>query len=390
VTTIPEVSWYREIVSVDPPVIRASISTEGAVCTGGSLFAENSQEVVIHRLAAPSMVMRAPGDRSYVGFDGKILMPAEGCRAHRPASIVWDPTGRYVVTGSGNPERALRLYDAGNGVYRVWFGEHGGDLYNLAWSPDGRRIASASTWPYHELKIWNCEWGVPGPRVFDDPGQLLLWPPGDDPEILTISQEAVLDRIHDYLPWWKHEWLSPSDFYGFGAMCFSPDSDWLAVVIYLRTGKNRLAVYSLPDFDDCYSYVLPTERYIADLCWDPSGMYVFGASSEGGMVVVGPVTDSAPSGVKSLAVNADRCATNPNRPLVAVSARQQDSKEVTCQDVDLLPIHAIRIVVLPTLSPVAEFRGCARVRELTWSRDGSDLFAVTQGAERIRGRLWPA
>jgi WD40 repeat protein len=56
----------------------------------------------------------------------------------------WSPGGRFLVRGSGNHERALRLFDLQRKQFLSLFGHHNDDLYNLCWSHSGKYLASAS------------------------------------------------------------------------------------------------------------------------------------------------------------------------------------------------------------------------------------------------------
>src|SRR5690606_30661312 len=131
----------------------------------------------------------------------------------------------------------------------------------VSWSPHGRFVASSSTWSRHQLKLWRCR---------------------AEERSLRMSPATEIDHIHDYLPWWEHEWMS-DDFYGFGKLSFSPDERWLATEIQLRNDRHRVAVYAVPGLDDCFTFPLPLGAGVADMTWDPDARFVWVAAFDHGL-----------------------------------------------------------------------------------------------------------
>ncbi len=70
-------------------------------------------------------------------------------------SIRFSPDGALVAAGF--TDKAVRVWDARGEELRVTFGEHAGTVYDIAFSPDGQRVAAAS---WREVVIWDIRSGT--------------------------------------------------------------------------------------------------------------------------------------------------------------------------------------------------------------------------------------
>jgi len=70
--------------------------------------------------------------------------------------VAWSPDGRWLATASR--DRTARIWDVGNGSELILLRGHDGDVQGVAWSPDGIYIASAG---YDEktVRIWDAATG---------------------------------------------------------------------------------------------------------------------------------------------------------------------------------------------------------------------------------------
>jgi WD40 repeat protein len=363
--TTLDVAWSCRSLPLKVPLLHAAIAADGSVCVGRRDVPLNCQELEVFSsdLGWPQQFRGFPIEQeSETECEDDEDLEEFQSIAMGPVAMVWCPNARHLVTASAGPEWALRHYDIGRGRYEGSFGSHQGDVYNLAWSPEGSFLASTSTWPRHQLKLWECSL--------------------DQGLRLAIEPHAEEDSVHDYLPWWEHKWMV-NDFYGFGRLSFSPDERWLAVEVRLRTERDRLAVYSLPYLEDYYSFPLPVGSGVSDMSWDHQGSHVLVADQGEGMLLVGPVSDRVPTATRRLPKRAYRCQINPRLPFCAVAYRSGEESRYT-SDLELAPDHVIEILVWPSLRMVAQFRGCSSVRQLIWASTGRDLYGLTAGGHVLR------
>jgi WD40 repeat protein len=67
-------------------------------------------------------------------------------------TVAWSPDGRYIASGSS--DQTVQVWDARTGSLLVTYKGHSDVVTSLAWSPDGRYIASAS-WD-HTVQVWQA------------------------------------------------------------------------------------------------------------------------------------------------------------------------------------------------------------------------------------------
>ncbi len=65
-------------------------------------------------------------------------------------SVAWSPDGKRLATGSS--DRTIKVWDAAGGQELLSLKGHNGGVYSVAWSPDGTRLASGSL--DGTVKIW--------------------------------------------------------------------------------------------------------------------------------------------------------------------------------------------------------------------------------------------
>jgi WD40 repeat protein len=93
-------------------------------------------------------------------------------------ACAWSPDGRRIVSASY--DQSLRLWDAESGACLRTFAGHTNGVSACAWSPDGRRIVSASY--DRSLRLWDAESGAcPWRAILLPDGQLATLGTGDQP-----------------------------------------------------------------------------------------------------------------------------------------------------------------------------------------------------------------
>jgi eukaryotic-like serine/threonine-protein kinase len=166
---------------------------------------------------------------------GTILQTYKGHHSF-VGTLAWSPNGQYIASGSGYPPNNPRYDPAIDHTVHVWnvqtgrllfppYAGHTGQVKQVAWSPDGTNIASASVdktvqvwsasngslvyrFPYQSDEIWAVAWSPDGTRLASGShdGTVQVWPP-------IAYPTTIIFRGHTE---------------GVNAVAWSPDGKYLA------------------------------------------------------------------------------------------------------------------------------------------------------------------
>jgi serine/threonine protein kinase len=180
--TIPAIESAREL--TQPQIARRKIMLglgTGLLVGAGSL----TWLVLSHRLHIPSMLdptptpVPSPKPTPTPIPPGTLLYTYPGHNAFVNA-VAWSPDGKRIASGSS--DSTVQVWDAANGGNVYTYNRHSQSVVSVAWSSDGKRIASASfdktvqvwdatngsnvyTYTGHSQPVVSVVWSPDGKRV---------------------------------------------------------------------------------------------------------------------------------------------------------------------------------------------------------------------------------
>jgi WD40 repeat protein/class 3 adenylate cyclase len=232
---------------------------------GGSLVAASWLEGPMIRIARPAT--------------GEVVRTID--RPGLPLDTALSPDGERVVIGNFS-EDVARVYDVATGEEILVLPGHRHWVNAVSWSPDGRRIATASDDPF--VRVWNAETGELEARLSGHTGEVFTVDWGPDSRQLVSGGSDGTARV------WEVDEVEGREVFTLAAQqtqaatlaAFSPDGEQ---VLTGDLGIGAVQIWDLSLQGDAEVMNLPTDNLArVDVDTLPDGRIV--ASDRGGSVSV--------------------------------------------------------------------------------------------------------
>jgi eukaryotic-like serine/threonine-protein kinase len=202
--------------------------------------------------------------------EGGILYTFRG-HSDQVWSAAWSPDGKRIASASS--DKTAQVWDAANGNHLNVYSGHSDSVYTVAWSPDGMRIASGSydqtvqvwdatygdhfyTYTGHSSWIWSVAWSPDGKYIASAGGdtKVQLWDATNGQRFNTYTGHSAPVYAVAWSPNGKHIASASSD--------------------------GMVQVWDAASGDQIYTYE-PYSSPMWSAAWSPDSQRVASASSEG-------------------------------------------------------------------------------------------------------------
>jgi small GTP-binding protein len=187
--------------------------------------------------------------------------------------LAWSPDGRTLASSSA--DHTIRLWDTETGVLRRTLEGHLNTVYGIAWSPDGLTLASASA--DHHVCLWNVETGEQQ-KVLKGHTSMVMdvtWSPDgrrlascSDDETIRVWDVTTGETLHILL-------ASPSRSL-LQSVAWSPNGRTLASGSY----TNRVSLWN-PNSGNLISEQTGHANVVYCVVWSPDGKTLASCSRDG-------------------------------------------------------------------------------------------------------------
>ncbi len=185
------------------------------------------------------------------------------------SAIAWSPDGKRIASGSG--DHTVQVWDAPSGGHVLTYRGHSRDVSSLAWSPDGKNIVSGSidgkiqvwnamtgndiyTYTGHSDAVFDVAWSPDGKRVASasNDGSVQIWDAFTGMHV--ISHLSALSTRLIRAPW--------------NAVAWSPDGKHVAI------GGTGDAIVLDSMTGNILGYYGHHGGSVHALTWSPDGIYL--------------------------------------------------------------------------------------------------------------------
>jgi WD40 repeat protein len=172
----------------------AGVAVASAV-GGGAVLLRYAQEAG-HSVALPASVGRGKTLFTYRGHSDWVW------------SVAWSQDGRRIASASG--DQTAQVWDATSGDHLTRYTGHSDSVYTLGWSPGGGRMASGSndktvqvwdptfgdhfyTYTGHRDWVWSVSWSPDGKRIASGGGDstVQVWNSGDGSHVFSYRGHSA-------------------------------------------------------------------------------------------------------------------------------------------------------------------------------------------------------
>jgi WD40 repeat protein len=203
---------------------------------------------------------------------------------HQFYAVAWSPDGKSIACASS--DNSVQVWNASTGGNLLIYHGHTSPVYSLAWSPDGKRIASGSA--DKTVQVWDVADGV---KVYTYSGHhdsvnAVVWSP-DDKRIASGSEDKTVQV------WDAYTGTNPIIYRGHSsaveAVAWSPDgtriasgsSDNTVRIWDAFTGGRNVTINYNGHSDTVYA-----------VAWSSDGRRIASASSDGTVQIWNTATGS--------------------------------------------------------------------------------------------------
>jgi WD40 repeat protein/tRNA A-37 threonylcarbamoyl transferase component Bud32 len=266
-------------------------------------------------------------------------------------AVAWSPDGKRIASGSR--DTTVQVWDVANGGHVYTYPGHTDSVLSVTWSPDGKRIASAS-WD-KTVQVWNA---IDGSNAYTYKGHTdsvpsVAWSP-DGKRIASASYDKTVqvwnatDGSHIYT-YTGHSGIVMS-------VAWSPDGKHIASTAFDMT----VQVWDATDGSNTYTYTGHTGPVLS-VAWSPNGKHVASASYDN-TVSMWEVT------------NGSHRTYQGHSDQVCSVAWSPDSKRVASGSYD----KTVRVWNAVDSSQISTYRGHSNpVASVAWSPDGKRIASAS-------------